>query len=102
MTNPGDPVRWAAIDREAALRERFPSLQQVRNERPGCEADRTRQVFWHAQNRAAIERVTRSRIEQNADADAFIAAARKRQQERLRVWAKTWKQQHTNEGTRTA
>lgn len=102
MTSPGDPPWWAAIDREAAMREQFPPLHRVRNERPGCEMDRVRQAFFRAQNRAAIERITRSRIEQEADADAFIAAARKRHQDRLREWARDWKRQHMNEETRTA
>lgn len=101
MTSPGDPGFDWAVDREAALRERFPSIDRVRDERPGCAADRRRQAFFHAQNRSAAERVARSRIEQEADADAFIAAAKKRHRERLRVWAKNFKQ-HMNEETRTA
>ena len=33
------PDWWVLIDKKAALRERFPPLAKVRNERPGCAAD---------------------------------------------------------------
>lgn len=101
-TNHGDAGFDWAVDREAALRERFPSIDRVRHERPGCEADRGRQVFFHEQNHSAVQRIARSRIEQEADADEFIAAAQQRHRKRLQAWAKKFHQQHVNEETRTA
>lgn len=38
-----DPDWWVLIDKRAALREQFPSLQKVRHERPGCKTDVERQ-----------------------------------------------------------
>ena len=41
---------WDLIDKRAAQREQFPTLAQVRNERPGCAADNARQAFYREQN----------------------------------------------------
>lgn len=88
------------IDREAALREQFPTIEQVRDERPGCAADRMKQALMHVQNQTAVRRVARSRIEQERDADRFIAEARRRHMERMAVWAQGVREQHMNEETR--
>ncbi|KEP75873.1 hypothetical protein HR12_21000 [Microbacterium sp. SUBG005] len=90
------------MDREAAMREQFPPIEKVRDERPGCAVDRMKQALMHVQNQAAKSRITRSRIEQELDADRFIAEARRRHMERMAVWAQGVRQQHINGETRTA
>ncbi|WP_144834081.1 hypothetical protein [Microbacterium sp. BH-3-3-3] len=59
-----------------------------------------KQALVHVQNQAAMQRVARSRIEQELDADKFIAGARRRHMERLSVWAQGVREQHMNEETR--
>ncbi len=69
------------IDTEAAMRERFPTLRQVKSERPGCEADRTRQQLYREENRQSVARAAaaaRRARRQEEDADMFIAHMRRR------------------------
>lgn len=42
------------IDKRAALREQFPSLARVRDERPGCRADNARQAFYREENQLSV------------------------------------------------
>ena len=69
------------IDTAAALREQFPTMAKVRNERPGCEADRTRQQLYREENRRSVAQAAaaakRAR-QQEQDADMFIAHMRRR------------------------
>lgn len=58
------------INKRAALKEQFPSLAKVRNERPGCAADIERQRVFReaAEMKAAAEhdRRWRASVEENA------------------------------------
>lgn len=74
------------IDKRAALKEQFPRLQSLMNERPGCQADRDRREYWAADNQARTARSVRPEHvadAQEADADRFIAQMRRREQERF-------------------
>lgn len=72
------------IDKRAALREQFPQLRSVMNERPGCQADRDRQALHRAQNRLSVEQAAAAAIarrRQEEDADRFIAEMERRKKE---------------------
>ena len=54
---------WEFIDVQAAVREQFPTLREVRNERPGCRTDKARQEFYRAENQASVQRAHEKRWE---------------------------------------
>lgn len=66
---------WELIDKRAALREQFPSLAKVKNELPGCKADRERQRVF--QERRALEKLARQEREREL-AEARMLAVRER------------------------
>lgn len=69
---PGDPEWWPLINRRAALSEQFPPLWKIRNERPGCAADRARQEAFR------LESETRRTREAKARWDASVAENERR------------------------
>lgn len=79
------PRDWIdLVDKRAALKEQFPRLQSLMNERPGCQADRDRQARYREENRRSVERAAQAAIarrRQEADADLFIEQMRRREQE---------------------
>lgn len=91
-----DPDWWVLIDKKAALKEQFPSLAKVRNERPGCAADNERKRLYReaAELRVAAERqrewaravalneVRRERLENRARAARYRVYKRERQERR--------------------
>lgn len=67
------------VCRADALAEQFPTLAQVRDERPGCDMDRRRQAYWREATelkKARLAVVTRERMLAEA-----LEEARRRQAE---------------------
>lgn len=74
------------IDKRAAVKEQFPALRSLMNERPGCQVDRDRQARYREENRRSVEQAAAAAIaarRQEADADLFIEQMRRREQERF-------------------
>ena len=74
------------INKRAAVKEQFPRLQSVMNERPGCQVDRDRKARFREENRRSVEHAAAAAIaarRQEVDADRFIAEMRRREQERF-------------------
>ncbi|EIC09129.1 hypothetical protein OR221_0837 [Microbacterium laevaniformans OR221] len=64
------------IDRKAALREQFPTLAQVRKERPGTTADRARNDYYHAENHASQQAHQHRLWEQSIEHNTTLQARR--------------------------
>lgn len=71
------------IDKKAAIREQFPSLQKVMRERPGTIRDRQNRELYEAESAALRTRMRNAQTAQEADADRFIQEMRQREQERF-------------------
>lgn len=61
---------WNLIDRAAARREQFPTLREIRKERPGCAADNRRQAYFREENRLSILAAEERRWKRSAERNA--------------------------------
>lgn len=79
------PRDWIdLVDKRAALKEQFPRLQALMNERPGCQVDRDRQARYREENRRSVERAEQAAMaarHQEQDADRFIERMQRWQRE---------------------
>lgn len=73
------PHDWLTlIDTRAALKEQFPTLRDVKRERPGSPTDNAMRAFYAADNQRSVQ------AEQNARWHAAIAKNNRARQDRER------------------
>ncbi|MDF2507261.1 MAG: hypothetical protein K0Q52_1120 [Microbacterium sp.] len=65
-----EPDWWCLIDKRAALREQFPPLSKVRNERPGCAADIERKRLFREEAELAKAREHDARWRRSCEENA--------------------------------
>ena len=64
------------IDRKAALKEQFPTLAAIRNERPGTAIDKARTEFYRAENHASQQRHQEHLWEQSIEHNTTLQVRR--------------------------